>query len=302
MPEERRNARRARLSGVHVTYESASGEVREAEVTNLGREGLFIATTTPLAAGKRLSLEIQVAGESGPWAALGRVVWVRAASDGDDLPAGMAIKIIDVDESAAAAIDRLIEIRERTEPGLGAGGAAPPDRPGPAREKTMLGVGGAAASPPAAVAAGEPPLADPALAPPPAAVLPSREKTMLGVGLGTAGADPRDPSVAIDLVARKPPSAHPPAASEPPRAPAAASLSEVEARESQAATDRRLREFERAAGPADEGASEAPRRRSIGWGLLLALVVALCAAAYVFRDRLLPLWQLVVTDVARRLR
>ena len=58
----------------------------------------------------------------------------------------MAVKIIDMDDSVAAAIDRLIETRERTEPGLGDGDAAPKDlekprRQVPAREKTMLGVG-----------------------------------------------------------------------------------------------------------------------------------------------------------------
>src|SRR6516165_2919640 len=109
MPEERRSVRRAQRSGIRVTYESASGEVRDAEVANLSSEGLFIATPQPLAVGKQLSLELLVAGEGGPWAALGRVLWNRSTREGDERPAGMAVKIIDIEESVAVAIDRLIE-------------------------------------------------------------------------------------------------------------------------------------------------------------------------------------------------
>ena len=83
MPEDRRNARRARLSGVRVTYESATGDVHEADVANLSRDGIFIASLQPLAVGKRLTLELLVAGETGAWAALGRVIWIRTASEGE---------------------------------------------------------------------------------------------------------------------------------------------------------------------------------------------------------------------------
>jgi hypothetical protein len=91
MPDDRRSTRRARLSGVRVAYESAVGEVDRADVTDMSREGLFISSPKPLGVGKRISLEIQVAGEPGPWAALGRIVWVRQASEGDELPPGMAV-------------------------------------------------------------------------------------------------------------------------------------------------------------------------------------------------------------------
>ena len=126
MPDDRRSARRARLSGVRVTYESSAGEVHAADVADLSREGLFVATTAPLAVGKRISLEIQVAGEAAAWPALGRVVWVRAVSEGDDLPAGMAVKIIDVEDARrggdrTAAGDPRAD-RARSGQGRGAGG------------------------------------------------------------------------------------------------------------------------------------------------------------------------------------
>jgi len=108
MPDDRRSVRRARLAGVRVTYESASGERKEADVLDLGSGGLFIRTATPIPIGKRLSLEIFVTGEATSWPALGRVLWTREADEGEERPAGMGIKLIDVEDDVIAAIDRLV--------------------------------------------------------------------------------------------------------------------------------------------------------------------------------------------------
>jgi hypothetical protein len=138
---------------------------------------------------------------------------------------------------------------------------------------------------------------------------------VLGVGLGAAGADTGEPSVAIELVAKKAVSSRPPPASEEPALsvvpaepalPVAKPRSPSDLRQSEEAADRRLREFERAAGPADEEpASEPPaslQRSGVGWWVLLVILVACGVSAYVFRDRLLPLWQSVVTEVLKRVR
>jgi uncharacterized protein (TIGR02266 family) len=164
MPDERRSSHRIHLSGVRVTYESAGGESIEADVLDLGTGGVFVRTAAPLPVGKRISLEIQVIGERGPWGALGRVVWVREKGEGDKAPPGMAVKFIDADEAVLAAIERLVDTRERTEPGVGK--STPPP----------------AASPVVVVA-------------------PERERTLMGVGLGTD--EGRDPSVPIELVPRR---------------------------------------------------------------------------------------------------
>jgi Tfp pilus assembly protein PilZ len=241
MPDDLRNTRRARLSGVHVTIEGATGERQQADVVDMSKEGLFIALASPLAIGKRLSLEIQVVGEAASWPALGRVVWIREAADGKDRPRGIGVKIIDIEDAAAAAIEKLVATRERTEPGIGEG-SAPPDR-----EKTILGVGDSAAPP--------------APAAPVLVAAPEREATLLGVG--TTEEPARDPSLAIDLVAKKP-------ASMPPASPTPGK-----------------REAPR------ESVSEPPTRsrRSGGGGLfVLALLAGLAVAAYSFRDRLLELW------------
>jgi uncharacterized protein (TIGR02266 family) len=118
MADERRSARRARLGGVRVTYESATGDRVETVAHDLARGGLFVRAAKPPAVGKRIALEIQIIGERGTWSALGRVVWRREAAAGD-LPAGMGVKLIDVDESVVSTIDRLVDTRERTEPGVG---------------------------------------------------------------------------------------------------------------------------------------------------------------------------------------
>jgi len=195
MSEERRGGRRTPISGVKVTYESASGEQIEAEVLDLASGGVFIRTDAPLSVGKRIAVDLNVVGEPAPWSALGRVVWVRAAAE-PGRPAGMGVKLIDMDDATLQAIERLVETREPTAPGVGDVSpvvvapvieAAPPGR-----ERTLLGVGmGSEPPPPAEVKAPEPPPPEPAKAPGP----------------------PREQSVAIDLVAEKrlPKSVPPPA-------------------------------------------------------------------------------------------
>jgi uncharacterized protein (TIGR02266 family) len=306
MSDDRRTARRARLTGVRVTYESAT-EHQQAEVIDLSREGLFIAAPRPMAIGKRVSLEIAVAGEPAPWSALGRVVWVREQDQDYERPAGMAVKFIDIEDSVIAAIDRLIETREQTEPGLGISDPEAPVAPAPpAREKTMLGVG----LRPVSVA----PVVVPA---------PGREATILGVGREPS-VDPREPSLAIDLVAKKAPSARPPEPapeferapdfepgpefvpapefepaprfdSAPQTAPARTSAPPIAAPRAPALSPL-----------ADEDApvSEPPARRrsGAGWLVLLLLLAGGGAAGYVYRARVLPLWHIAASEIARRLR
>src|ERR1700734_2186130 len=148
MVDERRTSPRVRISGVRVIYESGSGERVDAFALDLGAGGLFVRTAAPLAVGKRIALEIQVVGEALPWSALGRVVWSREKGQGEKAPPGMGVKLIDADDAVLAAIARLVEMRERTEPGVGRGSTPPPRSPPPPvfvappeRERTLLGVG-----------------------------------------------------------------------------------------------------------------------------------------------------------------
>jgi hypothetical protein len=319
MADDRRSARRVRLSGVRVAFESASAEVHEADVGDLSRDGLFIRSA-PLSVGKRLSLEIKVAGEATPWPALGRIVWIRQVREGDDRPAGMAVKFIDIEETVVAAIERLIETRERTEPGLGENKAAPPPREKPLRERTMIGVGAfavptpaAPGAPPASPVASPTPRAKAAALPLPATpavpFVPSREKTMVGVGRDSLRGDPREPSIAIDLVTKKPPSTPPP---QDPHEPTAETSNEPTAEAPQPMMADAPADAE-AVPPMPErvpiverepSVSEPPapvRRRGVGW-LLVVVLMGGAAACYAFRDQLLPLWHQVVTTIMRNIR
>lgn len=205
MADERRGSKRAHISGVRVTYESANGQKVDADALDLSTGGLFVRTNTPLGVGKRLTLEIQVVGEPSSWSALGRVVWVRPnAAPG--MPAGMGVKLIDVEDAVVEAIDNLVETREPTSPGVGAGVKAEiaPIAPVvmapavPEREQTLMGVGAPDDEKPAAKDAVRPAAGVRVPGPPP------REASL-----------EREASIAIDLVSNRPvtvPSSRPPPA------------------------------------------------------------------------------------------
>jgi len=183
MPDERRTSRRARVPGMHVTFETAAGDRLEGEVLDIGPGGLFVRAASPIAVGKRLVLEIRFA-EGAPRSALARVVWSRPQST-EGGPAGMGLALIDADESLVAVIERLVAARERTVPG--AGGAKVP-----ARERTMLGVG--TTTPAAQVDEAARPII---------AVAATREKTTMGVGVDSVPAVPVVP-VAVAAVSAAP--------------------------------------------------------------------------------------------------
>lgn len=273
-----------------------------ARVFDLSEGGVFIETDNPMPAKKRVSLEIQVTGELAPWAALGRIVWVRAARSADQKPPGMGVAFIDVDEAVLAAIRRLVA-RHPAESAAGGAEVAPA---APAREKTVLGVGPAAS---AAVPAA-----------PIVAAAPAREKTVLGVGSGpppTPGQDPvptaqRDAAppavkeslpVVLDKLPRDleeeaaweaedAPPAPVPAPAAPPRQVEAAGLS---AREQSVAIDLVAKRPSGAPATADTDREASLRpagvpRRGGGARLLFLLLLASGAGAgYAFRDRLRPL-------------
>jgi len=116
----------------------------------------------------------------------------------------MGIKLIDADPAVLAALDRLVETREFTEPGVGKGSTPPPAAPviavGPERERTLMGVGLAPETSPAPVR--------------PAASAQSASSAPLGQPARPAPL-PREASIAIDLIprsAKKPVSAPPPPA------------------------------------------------------------------------------------------
>jgi Tfp pilus assembly protein PilZ len=328
MAEERRKVRRVRVTDVKATYESATGERLHADVFDLGKGGLFLKASRPLPMGKRLSLEIKVAGESSTWSALGRIVWTRLVSAGPERPAGMGVKLIDVEDAVLDAIERLVEARAATDRGI-TPSASPPPRPrtaAPVRERTVLGLGLSAgaiprskspmprpvapvpsmpvASPAAAPIAATPiiPIGSPA----PHAPQPPRAATD-GNGPDESLGE-REASVPIELVSMKS-SSRPPAAAMPVREQAAprvqpppedsfspreieppAQLAQLAQEEARPAEALSEREPEGA--EEDEEELRLPKKGSGGWLWLLLLVLLVAAAAYGYlhRDRVLALW------------
>jgi Tfp pilus assembly protein PilZ len=295
MPEERRSAKRSRLAGLRATYESADGTNGHADVFNISRAGLFLETANLVAIGKRLSLEVRVTGEPAPWPALGRVIWARPSHDGDDRPCGMGVKLIDVEDDVVEAIDRLVNQREPTEPGIGEHAASTA-----AFDQTILGVGTAVAPVGTATA----PIATAATAPAarhsmptePAPAMDTEAETIepLVTPLVPATADERtsasaDPVLAIPLVRRS----DDPEPIEPARRSDDAEPIEPVRRSPITVPPTRARALEAAPETAPKRAVEASpdepdpfappgtKRGRRTWIAVLVAVVALAAAAYV---------------------
>jgi uncharacterized protein (TIGR02266 family) len=179
MPDERRRGPRASVNEARVACEGASGERVRGRGLDLGEGGIFVQADKLPAVGARLSLEVHLAGEPTPWAAVGRVIWRRDLASKDGKPRGMGIAFIDVDDAARAAIERVLGpgIAAHSTEGLG-------PRP-PSRERTVLGVGLA----PAAHAVAAAPIV---------AVAPPRERTVLGLAPADAAQPPTERGPAAD--------------------------------------------------------------------------------------------------------
>jgi uncharacterized protein (TIGR02266 family) len=178
-----------------VTFTDAAGETAtDGTLHDIGRGGMFVATASKLATGKRIEFEVHLPGST--ISGMGRVIWTRDEAR-DELPAGIGVKFIDVDNDALLAIDRIVGLKKNV------------------RERTMLGM--AAPLPPVKV---EAPKVEPAkvetpkVEPPkvetkPAAPRPiARERTMLGIAPPAA---PREEELSWPDVPPEPPP-EPPAA------------------------------------------------------------------------------------------
>jgi uncharacterized protein (TIGR02266 family) len=105
---EMRKDRRAPAS-LKVKYKSASvDEFIEQFGADVSRGGIFIKTKKPLETGALLKFEFQLQGGAAVIHGVGRVAWRRAEEHArPDLPAGMGIKFIKLDEQSRAVIERI---------------------------------------------------------------------------------------------------------------------------------------------------------------------------------------------------
>lgn len=103
-----RKDRRAPAS-LKVKYKSATvDEFIEQFGSDVSRGGIFIKTKKPLETGALLKFEFQLSGGVPVIHGVGRVAWRRGEAQARaDLPAGMGIKFIKLDESSRNVIDRI---------------------------------------------------------------------------------------------------------------------------------------------------------------------------------------------------
>jgi uncharacterized protein (TIGR02266 family) len=113
MTQDTRKDRRAKIVSLNVRYKSATvDEFIDNHSHDVSKGGLFIKTSSPFPPGTLLKFEIRIAGDKAVIAGVGRVVWKRETSQaGPEVPAGMGVKFIKIDDASRAVIDKLVESR-----------------------------------------------------------------------------------------------------------------------------------------------------------------------------------------------
>src|SRR5262245_43737441 len=111
MAQDTRKDPRAKVLSMTVRYKSATvDEFIEHHSHDVSRGGIFIKTPSPFPPGTLLKFEIRIQDEQSVLAGVGRVVWKRESNEATgDLPAGMGVKFIKIDDKSKGLIQRLGE-------------------------------------------------------------------------------------------------------------------------------------------------------------------------------------------------
>lgn len=107
MQSEGRRESRKRVDSIRVRYCTATqNEFLETHSFDVSSGGTFVCTSSPLAPGTLLRLEIHL--QQHVLHGVGRVVWKRdVPGGGRDAPAGMGVKFIKIDEVTRRAVSSL---------------------------------------------------------------------------------------------------------------------------------------------------------------------------------------------------
>jgi uncharacterized protein (TIGR02266 family) len=81
-------------------------------VENMSHGGLFIATHQLKPVGERLEFSVHLADCEEPIRGLGEVRWVRVFSESSNVPPGMGVRFIDLDDESTARIEEFLSKRE----------------------------------------------------------------------------------------------------------------------------------------------------------------------------------------------
>ena len=158
MTEETRKDARAKIVSLNVRYKSATvDEFIENHSYDVSKGGVFIKTATPFAPGTLLKFEIRIAGDVAVIGGVGRVVWKRDAAHATaEIPAGMGVKFIKLDDSSRATIEKLVQVKGDVKSAFDLGADAAP----------AAAAAGTPATEPKASACRRPPLLPPPQHPP----------------------------------------------------------------------------------------------------------------------------------------
>lgn len=145
---EQRQQRRHPESILRVTFEPAAGGQRaSAAAWDASLGGMFLETDVVLDEGALVTLELKTADAT--VSVDSRVLWARPQSLGDDQPAGMAVRFIDLPDDVSVALSRALQsgMHDRTILGVGGVskeptqiGIAAPEAPKPVSRETQIGV------------------------------------------------------------------------------------------------------------------------------------------------------------------
>jgi uncharacterized protein (TIGR02266 family) len=110
MVQDTRKDPRAKVLTMTVRYKSATiDEFIEHHSHDISRGGIFIKTPSPFPPGTLLKFEIRIAEDKSILGGVGRVVWKRDdAQASNDLPAGMGVKFLKIDDSSRQVIDQIV--------------------------------------------------------------------------------------------------------------------------------------------------------------------------------------------------
>jgi uncharacterized protein (TIGR02266 family) len=111
MAQDTRKDPRAKVLSMTVRYKSATvDEFIEHHSHDVSRGGIFIKTPSPFPPGTLLKFEIRIQDEQSVLAGVGRVVWKRESNEvSGEMPAGMGVKFIKIDDKSKSLIQRLVE-------------------------------------------------------------------------------------------------------------------------------------------------------------------------------------------------
>src|SRR4051812_44503021 len=114
MAQDTRKDPRGKVLSMTVRYKSATvDEFIEHHSHDVSRGGIFIKTPSPFPPGTLLKFEIRLQDEQSVLAGVGRVVWKRDAGESaSEMPAGMGVKFIKIDDKSKGLIQRLVESQQ----------------------------------------------------------------------------------------------------------------------------------------------------------------------------------------------